>query len=75
MNADDECTLNATLECFVPVYIVIKDGRISRVVVYDEMLDVRTAQLVNRQDGDEITQKLAIDIATECEWPAWEFGW
>ena len=71
MNTD---TFSATLECSVPVFIYIENGRVHKVVIDDENLDLSKATLVDFEQGDELKQKIAIDIAAKSEWPAWVFG-
>jgi hypothetical protein len=69
-----------TIQCDVPVCIVMEEGRIARVIVLDEELDLTTAKLVeprgNAHFEDSETLRLAKKQAGDCgDWPAWEFGW
>ena len=69
-----------TIQCDVPVCIVMEEGRIARVVVLDEELDLTTAKLVEPRGKADFehreTLRLAKQQAGDCgDWPAWEFGW
>jgi len=70
----------ATLVALVPVYVVVDDDGVSKVVVDDEALDLSTARLADCDstgdaDKDAALLSRAVAIADDAEWPSWEFGW
>ncbi len=52
-----------TVRCKADVYVTIKGGEITRVVVDDESLVI----------GDDVPDDL-LDILETREWPPWEIG-
>jgi len=69
-----------TLIASVPVYVVVDDDGVSKVVVDDEALDLTKATLMAENmsgiaavDAERLAR--AVEIAEDNEWPSWEFGW
>jgi hypothetical protein len=69
-----------TLVCMVPVCIVMDGDLVRKVVVCDEDMDLDKAVLADHDKSKD--EKLnaarlthAIAMASDCEWPSWEFGW
>lgn len=66
------------LKAMVPVYITMDEGLVSKVVVDDEALDLKSCTLVEPIENPELDKarlEHAIAMADDCEWPSWEFGW
>ena len=63
----------------VPVYAVIEDGVVTRVVVDDEEGAEPVSMLHNAlgHESDRITddERKIWDKAQSQTWPVWEFGW
>lgn len=55
----------------VPVYVLVKAGHVTRVVVADEEIEFRSRAWC-RRCGQTWTPEEEPDLGT---WPAWEVGW
>ena len=56
----------------VPVYVTVREGRVSEVHVVDETsFDVGDCELIEGEDLEAV-----VEAANDGhDWPAWEFGW
>lgn len=70
---------NVTLTFMCPVDVVIEDGVVSSVVVFDEMDTTYTEAKDNATDLEiSIDSELALEaiaIADDSDWPPWQFGY